>query len=102
MDYRCGNPPSICHFLDDVKQRVLGRIRRQLTEDAAYDSGKLTTDLVASIKASNNRDKVVATLIRSVDTWANKNVREMCDTPDQQELCNHFDHDVKLALLKWP
>ncbi|KAI8878488.1 hypothetical protein K501DRAFT_195752 [Backusella circina FSU 941] len=103
MDYRCGNPPSICHFLDDVKQRVLGRIRRQLTEGAAYDNGKLTTDLVTNIKNTLPvQDIVVSTIIRSVDAWANKNVRDMCDTPDQQELCNSFDHDVKLAILKWP
>jgi hypothetical protein len=118
MDYRCGNPPSICHFLGDVKQRSVGRIRRQLTEYASYDNGVLVTDLVKNTKSalystldSSLRsdqevqtyvDKIVSNTIRTLDSWVNKDVREICDTPDQEDLCNNFDDEIKLAILKWP
>lgn len=122
MDYRCGNPPSICYFLEDVKARCVGRMRRQLTEYASYDNGDLVKSLVRDTRKSiystlsNNGvgklsednqveayiAKLVAATIRTLDIWVAEDVKQLCDKPSQKELCNSWDEQIKLEILKWP
>ncbi|KAI9251152.1 hypothetical protein EDC94DRAFT_622402 [Helicostylum pulchrum] len=122
MDYRCGNPPSICYFLEDVKARCIGRMRRQLTEYASFDNGALVKSLVRDTRKSiystfgnngvgklseNNQvelyiAKLVSATIRSLDIWVSEDVTQLCDKPSQKELCNSWDQQIKLEILKWP
>ncbi|GAA5812530.1 hypothetical protein MFLAVUS_005986 [Mucor flavus] len=122
MDYRCGNPPSICYFLEDVKARCVGRMRRQLTEYASFDNGALVKSLVRDTRKSiystfgnngvgklseNNQvelyiAKLVSATIRSLDIWVSEDVTQLCDKPSQKELCNSWDEQIKLEILKWP
>ncbi|KAI8981663.1 hypothetical protein BDF20DRAFT_817399 [Mycotypha africana] len=122
MDYRCGNPPSICHFLDDVKQRCIGRMRRQLTEHASYDNGALVRTLVRDTRKSiygtlsnnavgkltedtqvdNYITKVISAIIQTLDYWVTDDVRHLCEKPSQTELCNSWDDEIKKEILKWP
>lgn len=122
MDYRCGNPPSICYFLQEVKGRCLGRMRRQLTEYASVDNGALVRGLVRSVRKSvydtlsNNGvqrlsdnlevesyiAKLVSAALRVLDLWVADDVREMCDKPSQHEMCNSWDDLIKKEILKWP
>ncbi|RCH93684.1 hypothetical protein CU098_009103 [Rhizopus stolonifer] len=122
MNYRCGNPPSICYFLEDVKQRCIGRMRRQLTEYASFDNGYLVRSLVRGARKSvygslsNNGAgklsedaqvesyiaKLVSATIRTLDIWVTEDVRQLCDKPSQKELCNSWDEEIKREILKWP
>lgn len=122
MDYRCGNPPSICYFLEDVKQRCIGRMRRQLTEYASFDNGALVKSLVRDTRKSiygtlsnngvgklseNNQvesyiAKLVSATIRTLDIWVADDVRQLCEKPSQKELCNSWDEEIRLEILKWP
>jgi hypothetical protein len=122
MDYRCGNPPSICYFLEDVKQRCIGRMRRQLTEYASFDNGALVKSLVKDTRKSiydtlsnngvgklseNNQveayvAKLVSAAIRTLDIWVADDVRQLCEKPSQKELCNSWDDKIRREILKWP
>ena len=122
MDYRCGNPPSICYALEDVKARCVGRMRRQLTEYASYDNGALVRSLVRDTrksiygtlsnhsegKLSENSQveayiaKLVSATIRTLDIWVAEDVRQLCDKPSQKDICNSWDDAIRLEILKWP
>lgn len=122
MDYRCGNPPSICYFLEDVKSRCVGRMRRQLTQYASFDNGALVRNLVRNTrksvystlsnngvgKLSENAQvesyiaKLVSATIRVLDLWVADDIRELCEKPSQQDLCNSWDDAIKKEILKWP
>lgn len=122
MDYRCGNPPSICYFLEDVKARCVGRMRRQLTEHASYDNGALVKSIVQGTRKSvgdtlartaNGKlteqaeveayiTKLVSQAIRTLDNWVVEDVKQLCDKPSQKELCNSWDDQIRLEILKWP
>jgi hypothetical protein len=122
MDYRCGNPPSICYFLEDVKARCVGRMRRQLTEYASFDNGELVKSLVRDTRRSiyntfgNNGvgklsednqveayiAKLVSATIRTLDKWVENDVSKLCEKPTQKDMCNNFDNEIRLEILKWP
>lgn len=120
MDYRCGNPPSICHFLDDVKQRCIGRMRKQLGEYASYENGTLVRSLVRDTRksvystlarseqsaADKSVDvfvtKIVSSIISTLDKWVTIDVAQICETPEQEEACNNWDNEIKKEILKWP
>lgn len=114
MDYRCGNPPSICHFLDDVKQRCIGRMRRQLAEYVSVDNGSLVKKLVRDARqliltnsgqSSRSTEiyvtKVVSSIISTLDHWVSHDLPQICETPEQEEACNSWDDKIKLDILQW-
>ncbi|ORZ01046.1 hypothetical protein BCR43DRAFT_433043 [Syncephalastrum racemosum] len=118
MDYICGNPPSICHFLDDIKQRIVESLKVRLKEQARYGSGILFKNLAPKMKESVRskitvygagsllKDPGVAAYIntlatntlRTVDTWANTEVAELCS----DGTCDGWDEEVIPEILKWP
>ncbi|KAG0756679.1 hypothetical protein G6F21_010767 [Rhizopus arrhizus] len=122
MDYRCGNPPSICHFLDEVKQRCIGRMRKQLGEYASFDSGILVRSLVKDTRRSIystlanhgvgqlSEDKsvetfvarLVTTIVGALNKWVAVDVANLCETPGQEDACNKWDNEIKKEILKWP
>ncbi|KAG0746142.1 hypothetical protein G6F16_007028 [Rhizopus arrhizus] len=120
MDYRCGNPPSICHFLDDVKQRCIGRMRKQLGEYASYENGTLVRSLVRDTRksvystlarseqsaADKSVDvfvtKIVSSIISTLDKWVTIDVAQICETPEQEEAymsSDHHQNSLKQALF---
>ncbi|KAL0095244.1 hypothetical protein J3Q64DRAFT_1828786 [Phycomyces blakesleeanus] len=122
MDYICGNPPSICHFLPMVKERIIGRIQSQLSSSATYDNGLLVRSLVQNTKhavySSLTRygagslsddphvlllvNTLVSHTIESLDVWAATDVQQFCRTPDQKELCDGWDDAIIKEILIWP
>ena len=122
MDYRCGNPPSICYALEDVKQRCIGRMRRQMIDYSSPETGALVRSLVLGVRKSvrgslqkgaagklidnaevgNYITKLVAVINRDLSDWVNEDVRQLCDKPSQKELCNSWDDDIRKEILRWP
>ncbi|KAI9261082.1 hypothetical protein BY458DRAFT_439838 [Sporodiniella umbellata] len=113
MNYRCGNPPSICHFLDDVKQRCLKSMRQQLTAYVSTQNGPLLKALIKTTRQSilahgltkpieTYMANITAALIRSTENWVLQEVAQICNTPDQEEACSSWDHLIKLEILTWP
>ncbi|CDS04854.1 hypothetical protein LRAMOSA07384 [Lichtheimia ramosa] len=122
MDYICGNPPSICHFLPDIKQRILGRIRSQLANYATFDDGSLVKNVVQSIKQTTSDvmreygagssmddpevksyvDTIISNAIRSLDTWSTEDLKSLCTRPEDDQVCNGWDDSIITEILKWP
>ncbi|KAI8066336.1 hypothetical protein BC940DRAFT_65185 [Gongronella butleri] len=123
MDYICGNPPSICYHLKMVKERVIGRIKTQLTDHATFDDGLLVHSLVSAIKRSvhtvlthygagsmadnmhvmDYANKLVSNGIRVLDGWINTDVKQLCDgNTAQSSHCVGWDAEIKKEILKWP
>ncbi|KAI9020023.1 hypothetical protein CLU79DRAFT_704511 [Phycomyces nitens] len=122
MDYICGNPPSICHFLPDIKLRIVNRIRQQLSDYGRYQQGLLFRTLSQAYKQSVQGTMVkygagsmindtstmayINTLISgiasAIDSWITEDVYKLCDDPSQEELCNGWDEQIIPEILKWP
>ncbi|KAI8073914.1 hypothetical protein BC940DRAFT_267109 [Gongronella butleri] len=121
MDYRCGNPPSICHHIDLIKTRIVKRIQSQLSVTAAFD-GPLYQPIAqeckenvkhiltkyggaallrdASIMAYTN--DVVTDIRLALEDWITDHVNTMCTNPEQEEYCGGWEYALKLEILKWP
>ncbi|KAI9312571.1 hypothetical protein BX666DRAFT_1984298 [Dichotomocladium elegans] len=122
MDYICGNPPSICHFLPMVKDRIVRRIQEQLTEFATFDEGFLVKNVVHAVKQSTYNamsqygagsmvddprvnsyiDELVSSALRALKFWAAVDVAELCSRPGQKDACNGWDEIIIPEILRWP
>ncbi|CAO3598267.1 unnamed protein product [Absidia cylindrospora] len=123
MDYICGNPPSICHHLKMVKERIVDRIKNQLIEQATFDDGLLVHSLVENIKRSvrasmtkygagsmtdnvhvmEYANSLVNNAINSLSSWVNNEVENLCDgSSSQSSHCSGWDPQIKTEILKWP
>lgn len=123
MDYICGNPPSICHHLKMVKERIIGRIKTQLTEHATFDGGVLVHSLVGQINAAVHvsmtkfgggsmtdnihvreyTNALVDNAIKSLDYWVSNDVENLCNgSSSQSSHCTGWDPQIKVEILKWP
>jgi len=108
MDYICGNPPSICHFLDSiVKPRITKNIKIDLENRFKSFVNALTftvKDIAEMRGMTESRFK--ATLV----TGCNKNIktqlkifitefkRRFC----RNNNCEQYDEEIKDVLLSFP
>ncbi|KAI7876929.1 hypothetical protein K492DRAFT_172122 [Lichtheimia hyalospora FSU 10163] len=122
MDYICGNPPSICHFLPQVKERIVKRIRSQLEDYATFDNGFLVRNVVQTVKQTTHGvlshygagsmvndpsvttyvNALVSNAIQSLDVWATVHVKQLCDRTEHDQACNSWDEQIIPEILKWP
>ncbi|KAI8578745.1 hypothetical protein K450DRAFT_245299 [Umbelopsis ramanniana AG] len=121
MDYICGNPPSICHFLDEIKDRLLNRTRVRLNEYSNGDgifvrtldndvrtavnnvlsregAGSLIEDPIVNIMV----DDIIVKQLGGMKNWSERDVKNLCLTTDQDSICNSWDDEIKIEILKWP
>ncbi|KAG2173763.1 hypothetical protein INT43_005183 [Umbelopsis isabellina] len=121
MDYICGNPPSICHFLPQVKERLLNQTRVRLSQYSAVNGvfhHTLDTDVRNSIVSVLSRegagslvdDPIVDDMMNTIITkqliglsnWSKRDVQNLCRSSDQDILCNSWDAEIKKKILVWP
>ncbi|KAI8388021.1 uncharacterized protein BYT42DRAFT_543394 [Radiomyces spectabilis] len=122
MDYICGNPPSICHFLDDIKGRIVKRMKERMQADASYDNGWLVRSLLQDLRYSVNNslnkygagsmvedpsvNNIVKSLVnnslRSLDAWVDSDVKSLCTTSSEHDVCDGWDEVIIPKILQWP
>ncbi|KAI9321552.1 hypothetical protein BX666DRAFT_1903559 [Dichotomocladium elegans] len=122
MDYICGNPPSVCYFIDEIKQRINRRIITQLQGYANHDSGELVQSIIQAVKQTTHAvmyqygagsmiddprvtmyiDILTSNAIESLDIWASKELLDICVTEKYDHACNSWTEDIKPEILKWP
>ncbi|KAI9300536.1 hypothetical protein BJ944DRAFT_272896 [Cunninghamella echinulata] len=121
MDYVCGNPPSICHFLDMIKQRIIDRMKILLEEPVQFDGiifKSLAQDTKQTIQGlmvkygagSLLRDQsvfgyinnIIRDMMHTFDEWVESDIKNLCDDPDQELFCGGWDNDIKYEILKFP
>ncbi|KAJ2960454.1 hypothetical protein NQZ79_g4214 [Umbelopsis isabellina] len=131
MDYICGNPPSICHFLPEyssilpfifkAKERLLNQTRARLSQYSAVNGvfqRTLENDIRNSVVNVLSRegagslvdDPIVNDMMNSIIAkqligllnWSKRDVQNLCRTSDQDILCNSWDEEIKRKILVWP
>ncbi|RUP48454.1 hypothetical protein BC936DRAFT_144540 [Jimgerdemannia flammicorona] len=122
MDYICGNPPSVCHFLKEIKDRLVTNIRSRLQTNADLQSGSyfrnlvnvLTTRIKSTLSATGHgaliddtttkivEDGVLQNLLRIMQDWIEHSVNEFCTSDDLDSQCNSWDDEIKPLILMWP
>ncbi|OZJ02676.1 Phosphoenolpyruvate carboxykinase [ATP] [Bifiguratus adelaidae] len=107
MDYICGNPPSVCHFLPMIKVRLIKNM-----QDALSSYTVSTTKPMNYVTALND---VISTTLQSIgqtvpsqlqtniqtilDQWKENSVMELCERADEDELCNGWTDEIKPLIL---
>ncbi|RHZ88825.1 hypothetical protein Glove_21g358 [Diversispora epigaea] len=103
QNYICGNPPSICHFMDAlVKPRNVENINQNFIKTFTKSSTFLNK--ISALISSKVDDKSKATAITKnfSDTLNDfqKNIfsKEFCT----KTVCDKYDENIKLILLSFP
>ncbi|KAF9926262.1 hypothetical protein FBU30_004122 [Linnemannia zychae] len=107
MDYICGNPPSICHFMPMIKTRIVKKLTAQLQarvdgddSDAYlnYIGPALQTALTAQPKLApygavlhGNLNQMLETLKKELEAFAS-----------ESQWKHEWDWDIKILLLTFP
>ncbi|KAI9311198.1 hypothetical protein BX666DRAFT_1998858 [Dichotomocladium elegans] len=122
MDYICGNPPSICHFLSEIKERIVSALTRRLKQDVQFGSGRLFQKLAPAVKecvrsiiteygaGSLLKDPsvmayinvLVTDMMKDLDAWSNTRVEHLCISDNKQDLCSGWDEALITEILRWP
>ncbi|KAI9266515.1 hypothetical protein BDA99DRAFT_505900 [Phascolomyces articulosus] len=122
MDYICGNPPSICHFLDMIKARIVVYLRSYLMEQTQFGSGLLFQSLAPNMKQTIHStiirygagslltdadvmayvNNIISNTIHALDVWSHTTVQDICTKPEDELVCGGWDEVVIPEILRWP
>lgn len=61
-------------------------------------AGSLIDDPIVNIMV----DDILVKQIGGMKNWAGRDVRNLCLTGDQDSICNSWDEEIKIEILKWP
>jgi len=109
QDYICGNPPAICHFMDQiVKPRNVKNISN-LLKTKAKANGEFFKILIKSIKKSTVKF-AKSGKAPALDTLISKNLNAILDAFGKEfsksfckgTSCNKYDSAIKKILLSFP
>ncbi|CAG8640238.1 409_t:CDS:1 [Ambispora gerdemannii] len=109
MDYICGNPPSICHFLDMIKERNVRTIKTALKE--ASTKGEFLNVLTLAVNDTLTRtdafkEKDFTTLLTTMKSNIESRLWEFSQSYDEgfcnENSCDQFDLEIKTQLLTYP
>jgi len=105
MDYRCGNPPSICHFFDIVKKRNYDTIAGLLANSTSYTK-ELSNALTKAIKKAGSKySSTVPTIKKNVKKaytqFTTTFKGEFC-AGAQATVCDSCDPELKTKFLSYP
>ncbi|RIA87099.1 hypothetical protein C1645_778046 [Glomus cerebriforme] len=113
QDYVCGNPPSICHFMDKyVKPRNVGILKEALSGRASVDgdfTGTITIaieDAVTKSGAFGNDQSRMNTFLGIVTTNLRHELdhfaKDFNDGFCFKTSCDKYDDEIKSILLSFP
>ncbi|KAF9917792.1 hypothetical protein BX616_011271 [Lobosporangium transversale] len=107
MDYICGNPPSICHFMPMIKTRIVKKLIGQLQARVDGDDSEVYLNFVGpalqdvlttQVKLANyaatlhgNLNQILESIKASLINFANEN-----------EWKPEWDMEIKILLLTFP
>jgi|SRR4051794_31083417 hypothetical protein len=110
QDYICGNPPAICHFMDQyVKPRNVKNVKESL--EARLDSnGSFFNSIVKGVVISGIKSNIKAIKLPEFTTTVETNIlsvfedfiKHFKNTFCKGTTCDKYDHDIKVKLLSYP
>ncbi|KAF9933381.1 hypothetical protein BGZ65_004151 [Modicella reniformis] len=107
MDYICGNPPSICHFMPMIKTRIVNKLKFQLV--ARFD-GFNSDIFVNSLSPALQTVLTDLPLLQAYVTILNTNLghildsikEDIIDFADDSQWKREWDSLIKYLLLTFP
>ncbi|KAG0225704.1 hypothetical protein BGW41_004579 [Actinomortierella wolfii] len=107
MDYICGNPPSICHFMPMIKKRIREKFIRMLQESVDGDESDLYSNYLgpALDKVVTNNAKLAPykpNLHANLDEILDGIKEAFANFADDSQWKPEWDMDIKLMLLTFP
>ncbi|GBC03171.1 hypothetical protein RclHR1_00500019 [Rhizophagus clarus] len=118
QDYICGNPPSICHFMNEyVKPRNVDLLKEALTERIS-DNGNFTSSLIditnqtvtnsgAFDKSQTQLDNFMGIVTKNIKFELNQfgiafNSSFCAPYSNNSTSCDKYDSEIKSILLSYP
>ena len=118
QDYICGNPPSICHFMDQiVKPRNVKLLKESLSSHASAD-GDFTSTITLVIEDAVTRsgafgndtsklNSFMGTITKNLRTELDQFDKDFNDNfcftkSDSTTSCDKYDDGIKSLLLSFP
>ncbi|KAF9159500.1 hypothetical protein BGX21_006655 [Mortierella sp. AD011] len=107
MDYICGNPPSICHFMPMIKTRIVNKLIYQLQERvdgddsdvyANYIGPALQTLLMQQPKLGDYSSRLHANLNQIMEVIK----KELLNFANDAQWKREWDMEIKILLLTFP
>lgn len=110
QDYICGNPPAVCHYMDQyVKPRNVKNVNESLN-DRLSPNGSCFSSLVKNLIISAAKSNIKAIDLPEFVKIIEDNIKvQYSDFVNyfKQNFCNgttcdKYDHDIKVKLLSYP
>ncbi|KAG9291272.1 hypothetical protein G9A89_021774 [Geosiphon pyriformis] len=108
MDYICGNPPSICHFLDMIKKRNVDSVNEVL---ATAVSGEFLDILLHGVRETLDRvdileevnvDLILEVMKSDLSSRLAGFAQDYRDNFCAENSCDQYDLEIKTQLLTYP
>ena len=94
MNYRCGNPPSICHYFSLAKSKNVAHIISTL-EKESLPNGSIYKTITHAVSKNGGSVTKAANIIH---TWRENTVPTFCNGTS----CDQWDASIKKVLLTFP
>jgi hypothetical protein len=107
MDYICGNPPSICHFLDsEVKPRCVENVKNDLIRKSKDLENIINTTIKHTASKNgiggNNLKKLVDGCKKNIQTQLKAFIKNFETEFCKNNNCEQYDEAIKKEILSWP
>ncbi|KAG0365564.1 hypothetical protein BC939DRAFT_481651 [Gamsiella multidivaricata] len=107
MDYICGNPPSICHFMPMIKHRIVRKLIMQLQSRVDGDDSDVYTNFIAPalqtlLTGQTKLQQYSATLHGNLNQILEAVKNELDEFADESQWKREWDMEIKILLLTFP
>ncbi|KAG0367653.1 hypothetical protein BC939DRAFT_436918 [Gamsiella multidivaricata] len=107
MDYICGNPPSICHFMPMIKTRIVKKLTGQLQARVDGDDSDVYVNFIApalqtTLTAQPKLTSYVATLHGNLNQILEAIKNNLDSFADETLWKEEWDLEIKYLLLTFP
>ncbi|KAI1316834.1 hypothetical protein EDD11_009412 [Mortierella claussenii] len=107
MDYICGNPPSICHFMPMIKTRTVNKLIGQMQarvdgDDSDVYVNNLGPALQNILTAQPKLKNFEATLHGNLNQILESIKQSLANFADEAQWQHQWDLEIKMLLLTFP
>lgn len=107
MDYICGNPPSICHFMPMIKTRIVLKLKSQLQVRFDGDNSDIYVNNLASalqvvLTVQPKLQAYVAALHANLNQILESITGTIVDYANETQWKKEWDTEIKYLLLTFP
>ncbi|KAG0316779.1 hypothetical protein BGZ97_006391 [Linnemannia gamsii] len=107
MDYICGNPPSICHFMPMIKTRIVKKLTLQLQARVDGDDSDVYVNYIgpalqAVVTAQPKLAPYVAVLHGNLNQILEGVKKDLNNFASETQWSHDWDLEIKMLLLTFP